>query len=124
TVTAKGDVIAKGKIQGAVTPGSVQIQSGTATDGILLPLPPGVTDDMVAPGKGTLHVQLTPRMGNPPIPAPNTWVGFPLECRVDDDRRLHCMIRWYGLNPPNQGLVRDVPGLCDYLLVVAVAAAA
>lgn len=124
TVNAKGDVIAKGRIQGAVTPGSVQIQSGTATDGILLPLPPGVTEDMVAPGKGTLHVQLTPRFGNPPTPGPDKWGGFPLECRVDDDRRLHCMTRWYGLNAPNQAQVRELPGLCDYLLIVAVAAAA
>ena len=123
TVNAKGDLKAEGKIQGAVTPGSVQVQSGTATDGVILPLPPGVTGDMVAPGKGTLHVQLTPRLDGTPTPTTtDKWGGFPLECFVDDDRRLHCLVRWLKLNGSTAPTIQDLPGLCDYLLIVAVAA--
>jgi hypothetical protein len=123
TVNAKGDVKAEGKIQGAVTPGSVQVQSGTATDGVILPLPPGVTEDMVAPGKGTLHVHLTPRMDLTPLmpTTAGTWISIPFQCHVDPDRRLHCMVRW--LNVTSLA-TQNLPGLCDYLLVVAVAAAA
>lgn len=122
TVTAKGDVKAEGKIQGAVTPGSVQVQSGTALDGALVPLPPGVTADMVAPGKGTMHVHLTPRVdASPWTPTgPGNWVGVPLQCSAGDDRRLHCTIRWFKTDVP--GAPTDLPGMCDYLMVVAVAA--
>ncbi|HEV7408805.1 MAG TPA: hypothetical protein VGO01_09995 [Bradyrhizobium sp.] len=127
TVNAKGDVKAEGKIQGAVTPGSVQVQSGTAMDSVVLPLPPGVTEDMVALGKATVHVQLMPRMDITSVaPAgPHIWVSVPSECRVDADRRLHCTIRWLDLSTPSPPIVtQDLPGLCDYLLVVAVAASA
>jgi hypothetical protein len=125
TVNAKGDVKAEGKIQGAVTPGSVQVQSGTATDGAVLPLPPGVTEEMVAPGKGTVHVQLTPRVDSKPptLASPNEWGGFPLSYSIDADRRLQCLVRWFHLSGIGAGTFQDLPGVCDYLLVVAVAAA-
>jgi hypothetical protein len=124
TVNAKGDVWAKGKIQGAVTPGSVQVQSGTALDGILMPLPPGVTADMVAPGKGTMHVHLMPRVDASPGPPTGMTkpVGFPYQCYVDNFRRLHCTIRWFDLAALGSS-PQDLPGMCDYLMVVAVAAA-
>jgi len=122
TVNAKGDVKAEGKIQGAVTPGSVQVQSGTAMNGVIVPLPPGITEEMVAPDKGTVHIQLTPRMDLTPL-KPTTagnWIGIPFECRVDADRRLHCVIRWLDVS---SATIKNLPGLCDYLLIVAVAAA-
>lgn len=123
TVNAKGDIKAEGKIQGAVPPGSVQIQSGTATDGVILPLPPGVTEEMVAPGKGALHVHLTPRFGRIPTPlSPDEWGSFSLECFVDDDRRLHCLARWLKLDGSSTPMILNLPGPCDYLLIVAVAA--
>lgn len=114
-VTAKGDVIASGKIQGAALPGSIQVQSGTATDGVILPLPPGVTEDMVTPGKGTLHVQLVPRLGG----AQAKTINASLECRLDGDRRVHCLVRQVDLSAAASS---DFPGLCDYLLLVAVPA--
>jgi hypothetical protein len=118
-VTAKGDVIALGNIQGAAAPGSVQVQSGTVTDGIILPLPPGVTEEMVAPGKGTLHVLLTPRMGGTPPSAKS--LSTSLKCSLDDNRRVQCLVRWADLSVVTPTLI-DVPGLCDYLLLVSVPA--
>jgi hypothetical protein len=122
-VTAKGDVIALGNIHGAAAPGSVQVQSGTVTDGIVLPLPPGVTEDMVAPGKGALHVLLTPRMGGTP-PDNNTshpWLSTSLQCFLDDNRRVHCLVRWADFTAAVP-VPTDLPGLCDYLLLVSVPA--
>jgi hypothetical protein len=116
-------VTAQGKIQGVVTPGSVQVQSGTATDGVILPLPPGITEAMVAPGSGTLHVLLTPRLGGmPPSSAGDKWGSFSLDCSIDSSRRVSCMVRWYDLTNP-AGSIEDLPGLCDYLMVVAAPAA-
>jgi hypothetical protein len=128
TLNAKGDIHTDGKIEAAIKPGTVQVQSGTAMDGVVLPLPPGVTAETIAPdkGKGTVHVQLTPRLDPRPLsltPLPDQWGGFPLVCRVDDDRRVHCVIRWFKLFGANAGTFKDFPGLCDYLLVVAVPAA-
>jgi hypothetical protein len=121
TVNAKGDVTAQGKISGGVTPGSVQVQSGTAMDGVVLPLPTGVTDAMVPAGSSALHVMLSPRLGgDPPSKPADTWASFTLDCHVDDSRRLSCMVRWYDLTAPANSV--DLPGLCDYLVVVAVPA--
>jgi hypothetical protein len=122
TVNAKGDLKAEGKIEGAVTPGNFKVQSGTAMDGVVLPLPTGVTDAMVTSGKATVHVQLTPRLGGTPTPASaDKWGSFSLECFIDDDRRVHCLVRWLKLDGAITPTILDLPGLCDYLLVVAVA---
>jgi hypothetical protein len=122
TVNAKGDLKAEGTISGAVTPGKFKVQSGTATDGVILPLPLGVTDAMVASGKAIVHIQLTPRLGGAPTPTlSDKWGGFSLECFVDSDRRLHCLIRWLKLDSTAPPTIQDSPGLCDYLLLVAVA---
>ena len=50
TVTAQGDVTATGTIKGALTQGEIQVQSGTVTDGLIIPLPPGITQDQVDQG--------------------------------------------------------------------------
>ena len=60
TVSAQGDVIATGTIKGALTQGEIRVQSGTATDGVIIPLPPGITEDQVARGAVILHLHLTP----------------------------------------------------------------
>lgn len=118
-ITAKGDVIATGQFQGAVAAGgSLQVQSGTATDGVILPLPPGVTEDMVKPGKAALHVQLTPRPGGAPNNT-NVWASSTLECFLDAERRLHSLFRWFDVGGGG-ATQSDLPGLCDYLILVAV----
>jgi hypothetical protein len=122
TVNAKGDLKTEGKITGTVTPGNFKVQSGAAMDGVVLPLPSGVTDEMVASGKAIVHVQLTPRLGGAPTPTlSDKWGGFSLECFIDDDRRLHCLVRWFKLDSTAPPTIQDLPGLCDYLLLVAVA---
>lgn len=121
TVNAKGDVKAEGTISGALSSGSVYVQSGVATDGVILPLPPGVAPDQVGPGKATVHIQVTPRLAGLTAPTGNASVVSALECRVDNDRRLRCLVSWIELAAPN--LVTDLPGSCDYTIMVAVPAA-
>lgn len=119
SVNAKGDLTIKGKFTGAVTPGSVQVQSGTFTDGMLLPLPPGITPEMLDEGQAIAHVHLT--MHAPPGAAPSgdpDWIAVPQECFLDTGRRLRCTVRWLR----TAGTPVDLPGQCDYMVLVSVAA--
>lgn len=124
TVTASGDVTATGKLKIAFTPGSTYVQTGVATDGTILPLPPGVKPEQVGQGNASLHVQATPHLaGLAPPPAsisPGPWVPFPLECTVDEDRRVSCFVRWVDVVAAT---VIDLPGACDYAVTLAVPAA-
>lgn len=122
TVTSKGDVIAAGTIKGAFTSGNVYVQSGVATDGIVIPLPSGVSSDQVGPGKATVHIQVAPRLAGLTPPTANPSGVFPLECRVDNNRRVRCLVRWVEFNAPNT--ITDLPGSCDYTVMVAVPATA
>jgi hypothetical protein len=127
TVNAKGDVFAAGKIAGAE--GGPQFQSGSAFDGTLLPLPPGVTADQVAQGKVTVHAQVTLHLGAsifpplplaPPLGAGHRWLMSPIECRVDEDRRVHCRVVWTRTDAAAPPQIRL--GVCDYTLTALVAA--
>ena len=119
TVSAKGDVTATGTIRGRLSEsGGVLMQSGIVTDGVLLPLPDGVTPEQVTSGEVVLHVVLTPHV--PPSAAPSgkvLWV--PAECRVDDDRRVHCSVTWFSGFTAAERVV--VPASCDYVLLAAAA---
>jgi hypothetical protein len=124
-ITAKGDVIATGQIQGAVAAGgSLQVQSGTATDGVILPLPPGVTEDMVKPGKAAFHVLLTPSIPLRPADATGgDWGCVPIGVGIDDQRRLQCLLRFFQIPLPAAApFFEDRTGACDYLILVAVPA--
>lgn len=117
SVNAKGDLTIKGKFTGAVTPGTVQVQSGTFTDGMLLPLPPGITPEILDEGKAIAHVHLTMRA--PPSGPPTTdpdWIAVPIECFLDADRRLRCTARWMRATVPPV----DLPAQCDYMVLVSV----
>lgn len=125
SVNAKGDLTIAGKLKGAVAPGSVQIQSGMATDGMQLPLPPGITQQQVDDGKVVVHLHVTPHTpGSPaPTPAPDNWGAFPLECTVDaTSRRVKCSVRWFRITAIAQPPV-DRGGLCDYTVLASVPAA-
>lgn len=114
TVNAKGDLFAAGKISGAV-PGGAQFQTGSTFDGMLLALPPGVTQAQVDSGAVTLQAHVTPHYGIPaltPPAAPHRWLMTPIECRVVD-RRVYCRVRWTRTDT-NQ--VQEMPGVCDYTL--------
>jgi len=121
TVNAQGDLFAAGQISGAE--GGAQYQSGSAFDGMLLPLPPGVTAKQVEDGKVTFHAQVNPHYGAPPLPpapAGHRWLMTPLECRVDDDRRVHCRLCW--ARTDNNAIPEIRPGSVDFILAAFVTA--
>jgi hypothetical protein len=126
TVKSTGEVIATGQISGAVTPGSVQVQSGVASDGMTLPLPPGIHPADVAAGKITLHIHTSPRLDQlhpppPPLPPVPDWEPFPYECHVDPNtRQVHCRLKWRDMTGKHPSQI--LPTLCDYTVIAAVAA--
>jgi len=121
SVNAKGDLTAAGTIKGALTQGEVRVQSGVASDGVILPLPDGITDQQVRDDAVTLHIGLTPHV--PPSASPLAGVlgHSALECRVDDDRRVQCLVRWFEIGTAKTA---DVPSTCDYLIVATTASPA
>jgi hypothetical protein len=124
TVNSKGDVIAEGKILGAIA-GGVQVESGIITDGLEVPLPAGITQAQVDSGEATLQIQTHPRFQQPaslPTLAADTdhWMMQPLDCRVDG-RRVVCLVRWESTSGAPAALV--LPGVCDYVVMGFVKAA-
>jgi hypothetical protein len=120
TVKSTGDVIATGQISGAVAPGSVQVQSGIAFDGMALPLPPGINPADVTAGKVTIHAHVSPRMDL--LQAPNAWL-LTYECFADAlTRQVHCRVQQWDMTtaPATAGPV--LPSHCDYTVIAAVAA--
>ncbi len=117
TVTATGDVTASGTIQGSLNLGQMRVQSGTASHGLVIPLPEGITQDQVDSGAVILHLHLTPRT---PPSSTGTWY-LPLGCSVDSGRRLTCQVMpgaGTSITGPPQ------PGAADYLIVATVASGA
>lgn len=118
TVAANGNLTVAGSFSGRISAGSVLATSGTATDGMLVPLPSGVTAEEVADGRIVLHVYVTPK---PPPPRTGTTVQVPAEATVDVDRRVRCRMRAFdpAVTPAE---VTDVPGMVDFLVLATVAA--
>jgi len=114
TVNAKGDVTAEGKILGAIA-GGVQVESGVVTDGALVPLPAGITQEQIDDGEATIQVHLSPRFQQPaslPDPGANQfWQMQPLECYAQD-RRVVCRVRWESTGGAPGPLI--LPGVCDF----------
>jgi hypothetical protein len=118
TVTASGDVIATGQIKGAVTPGSMQVQSGIAFDGMILPLPVGIDPADAAAGKVTVHTHVSVHYES--LSPAGILVAVPLECRVDTSTgRVHCRVIDITAGPP---FIAVLPAWCDYTVIVAVPA--
>jgi hypothetical protein len=119
TVKSNGEVVATGQISAAVTPGSMQVQSGIAFDGMTLPLPLGINPTDVDAGRVTLYIHVSTRIDQPQTP---TLISLPYECFVDSGtRQVHCRIQQVQLTaalPPPVVL----PSHCDYLVIAAVAA--
>ena len=100
-VDKDGNLKVKGTLSGRSATGAVLVQSGLASDGLILPLPPGVTEDQVADGDAAVHVLVTPRIDpaqSPATAAQPSWAALVEECRVDEQRRLHCHIAWMTLD--------------------------
>lgn len=126
SVNARGDVTAKGALTGKRTGNSVQVESGIAADGMILPLPPGVTEEQVTAGEATVHVHIAPLVD--PAQAPDPAADFAVlvqECRVDADRRVHCRIAWASLplganvGGAFAGTLVSGPGAVSFLVAVA-----
>ncbi|MFE2216589.1 hypothetical protein ACFW93_32200 [Streptomyces canus] len=118
TVSSEGDVRATGTVTGAARSGDALVQSGTAFDGAVLPLPPGVSAEQVETGAVVLHIQVVPHLPAAD-PAPGDMLAaVPVACSVADDRRLTCRVLWL----PADSSTQPQSAPADYL-VVAVAAA-
>ncbi|MET7903275.1 hypothetical protein [Streptomyces sp. NPDC005336] len=118
TVAANGNLAIAGTFSGRMPAGSTLVTSGAATDGMLLPLPSGVTPEQVADGRVVLHVHLTPRT---PPPSGDSTLYSPVEVTVDSDRRVRCRVRRYDpLDAPAE--VVEQPGAVDFLVLATVAA--
>ena len=115
TVNAQGDVIAEGKILGAIA-GGVQVESGVVTDGLDVPLPAGITQKQIDDGEASVQITVTPRYQQPAslptLGASDYWLQQPLECRVEG-RRVVCLVRWESTSGVPAALV--LPGVCDYV---------
>ncbi|MFI0418836.1 hypothetical protein [Spongiactinospora sp. 9N601] len=114
TVAGNGNLTIAGSLSGRISAGSVLAASGTATDGMLLPLPSGVTPEEVADGRVALHVYVTPR-----IPPSDAGFIVPAETGVDADRRVRCRLRGYDpIGSP--GEIVERPGAVDFLVLATV----
>jgi hypothetical protein len=125
TLDTQGNITTKGQFRGALATGQGQarLESGLASHGMTLPLPSGITEDEVSLGNAVVQTFVALHLDgteNPnPVTSPN-WGAFPLECYVDDQRRVHCRVRWLELPPAPGAQIVDQPAVCEYL-VIAVA---
>lgn len=122
TVNAKGDVEVKGKIKGALA-GGVHLESGIATDGMILPLPPGITEQQVADGDAVIHTHVASRLDVNAKPNSAALTGnlaaTPLEIAVNAERRVSCRVRWFQIGAATPA-IEDHPGLCNYVVLATV----
>jgi hypothetical protein len=121
-VDGAGNLTVSGKITSStpLAPGTVSVQSGLATDGVVLPLPPGVSETDVTSGTIALHIQVTPIVPDvTSMATPQPFAAVPLTCHVDHNRRVRCLIRT--LAPPLAAAtvptIADSPGSCHYILI-------
>jgi hypothetical protein len=128
TLNAKGDIETEGKIKakgtiiGALSKGVTQVESGIATDGMILPLPPGVTEKQVADGEAVIQTQISLHFTGKTIPPGSSstteeWISSPLESWVDASRRVHCRVRWQQI--VGGTAVEDHPAPCRYVVLAS-----
>ena len=86
-VSADGNVTIAGRLDPGLVVGSVRMYSAQATDGMVLPLPPGVDPAAVAAGKVAVHTTVTPHL--PDVPGT---VFLVERCDVTPDRRARCRL--------------------------------
>lgn len=123
-VNPQGDLYVGGTIKVHGTAARVVVASGTATDGMLLPLPEGVTDQQIAAGSVQLHVQVTPKLERPATLPTVNWALGPVHCTVGPDRRLHSEVRWMKLSGPvSIPRYLDLPAAAGFVVLAAVAGA-
>ena len=113
SVSTAGAVTVRGTIDPGLVVGTVRVQSGIATDGMPLPLPPGVTATSLQQGKVVLHIQVTSRF---PAAGPNQAYAV-ARCGVDGQRIVHCQLK--RLTSGSTALA-NVPAACNFLVAAAV----
>ncbi|MFF8958581.1 hypothetical protein [Streptomyces sp. NPDC014894] len=118
TLEANGNLTIEGSFSGRTATGATPVVSGTATDGMLLPLPAGVTPEQIADGRAVLHTRLTPRA---PTTTTDSTLHSPVETAADPDRRVRCRVRLYDPVAP-AAEVTELPGAVDFLVLATVAA--
>jgi hypothetical protein len=119
-VNAAGDLELKGVITGPSGENRIWMESGTISDGMLIPLPPGVTQDKVDSGQIQLHITVTPRrLGElrPPTVSTGTFIKEDFECRVDG-RRVFVRDLW--IDTSNTALTTLLTSACDYVIAASV----
>jgi hypothetical protein len=119
SVNSAGDVFLRGVIKKSNR--DVWVESGTISDGMMVPLPAGVTQDKVDAGQIALHVLVTPRRISelqPPGGPAGTYIKEPFECRVEG-RRVFVRERWFDVT--NLGSPRMLPAACDYVVLASAA---
>jgi hypothetical protein len=123
SVTPGAIITSQGLVPGPVAPGSVQVQSGVAYDGMTLPLPLGIDASDVQGGVLVAHTHVSLRMDNltpPAFPAGLIWIMLPSECRVDSGTGLvHCQVQWVDTTGVS---TQFLPASCDYTIIVSVPA--
>lgn len=117
-VNEKGDITYAGKLLPPPV-AAVSAESGVISDGLIVPLPAGVS------ATAKLHIQLTPFMQAPRDlilgSATGTSAAIPLvlECYAEPDSRVvHCRIRWCYAATATTDYI-DLPGQCSYLIVAS-----
>lgn len=118
TATLAGAVTVSGTLKPVPVVGAVRVQSGVATSGMPLPLPPDVTDKGIREGKWDLHIQVTPRFPPPPATTQSAFVVS--RCDVDANRVVQCEL--YRLDSGSSTLT-VVPADCNFLIIASVAEA-
>jgi hypothetical protein len=119
SVDASGNLAVSGTIDGVQTAGSVLVVSGSAFDGTVLPLPAGADQDAIESGDLELSVLVYPRHQAPLSASYQRFI--PAECRVDENRRVHCWGTWFDPTvTPSATNVAHVSSSCDYLVLVSV----
>lgn len=121
-VDEQGNLSIAGIFKGQLAHG-VRLESGTASNGMVLPLPDGITDEQVQSGAVRLHFQLMPQpAGLAPWDADLTtypaWIAMPQEASVDPTtRELRCLVRWIGFHQQTHAPTTEtVAGACDYVV--------
>lgn len=105
----QGNLSIQGTLESALK-GDVKVSSGVASDGVKLPLPSGVKEEDVGK-KLALHIFLRPLI---------EMALIPVECSVDDQRRLRCQVRevFDTVAPPNLQWKTARTWPAEYLVVV------
>jgi hypothetical protein len=119
-VSPRGDLTVRGTISGGQRSGEVSAVSGVATDGMILPLPAGVTADQVSAGRVVLHTWLTPHLAGAAPRADGVWLTAPAECTVDEQRRVRCRVRSIRVDEPSASPPREDPAAADFLVLATV----